>query len=289
MGNTVVIQHSSETIGAFYSLYAHLESIDAGVEVGARVDESSTLGVMGGSGYGQPDYWPAYLHFETKTQPVLHNGLGTKWGYTGASALGYNYLDPVPILENDAASPPLTEVPPGTGEASALGGSGVPGGIDAVFESAGGGVLFTEFVSLPEEHLGQATGIDRALFPFVFSGGLVQVWTLDFSGTFSDSIELTFGYADSTPPPVSNQSMATAGSNSSDLVLYQLVGSRWGPLEGTIDETARTITVTADSLSTFMLGSSQRISLPALSTWGYFALVSCLIGFGLVYWRRDTR
>ena len=211
------------------------------------------------------------------------------WGYTGSSALEYNYLDPVPILENDAASPPLTGVPPGTGATSVLGGSDVPGGVDVAFESTEGGVLFAEFVAVPEDDLEQVAGVDRATFPFVLCGGAVHVWTLDFSGTFSGSIGLTFGYAKSTLSPVSSQSMATAGSSSPDLVLYQLVGRAWIPLETTIDEVAGTLTVTTDSLSTFMLGTSYRISLPALTAWGHLALVSCLIGFGVVYRRRAAR
>ena len=83
--------------------------------------------------------------------------------------------------------------------------------------------------------------------------------------------------------------MATGGLSSPELVLYQRVANRWSPLEGTIDEAAGTITVTTDGLSTFMLGTSQRVSLPALSTWGYFALVSCLVGFGVAYRRRVAR
>ena len=96
MGNTVIIEHILENGGTVYSLYAHLDSIQDSLSMGNYVNKGTIIGIMGGSGYGNPNYWGVHLHFEIKDGNVLHNpvGGGLYWGYTPSSAENYGYHNP---------------------------------------------------------------------------------------------------------------------------------------------------------------------------------------------------
>lgn len=63
-GRYIVVQHDSELL-AFHSLYAHMASINSGLEVGSRVNAGTVLGIMGRSaaGYSIPRS-RAHLHLE---------------------------------------------------------------------------------------------------------------------------------------------------------------------------------------------------------------------------------
>lgn len=79
LGNVVIIGHE---VGCrtYYSLYAHLDSIDSRVKVGKKVDVGQTIGIAGGTGNGERYKWDTHLHFELKPLPILGNpaGVGTK-------------------------------------------------------------------------------------------------------------------------------------------------------------------------------------------------------------------
>lgn len=96
MGSNVIVEHRLESGRAIYSSYSHLASIEPGLKKGSLVEKGQKLGIMGGSGYGQPDYWPIHLHFEIKDKPVTHNpsGPGTYWGYTPSNPDEYGYHNP---------------------------------------------------------------------------------------------------------------------------------------------------------------------------------------------------
>ncbi|MFL6201984.1 MAG: M23 family metallopeptidase [Thermoanaerobaculia bacterium] len=96
MGTNVIVEHRLESGRAIYSTYSHLASIAPGLKKGSLVAKGQKLGVMGGSGYGQPDYWGVHLHFELKDKPVTHNpsGPGTWWGYTPSNPDEYGYHNP---------------------------------------------------------------------------------------------------------------------------------------------------------------------------------------------------
>jgi len=100
MGNCVIVGHQLLNGGIVYSLYAHLISIASGIAVGATVVKGQTIGVMGGSGYGNPNYWATHLHFEIKDAAVLHNpsGSGSYWGYTPTSATNFGYHNPAEYI-----------------------------------------------------------------------------------------------------------------------------------------------------------------------------------------------
>lgn len=96
MGTNVILEHRLASGGRIYSSYSHLASIEPGLKKGDVVAKGQKIGIMGGSGYGQSDYWGVHLHFELKDKPVTHNpsGLGTYWGYTPSNPDEYGYHNP---------------------------------------------------------------------------------------------------------------------------------------------------------------------------------------------------
>src|SRR5687767_1980858 len=66
MGTVVIVEHHAyDTAGkpvTLYSTYNHLASLVAGLYVGEAVVKGQKLGMMGGSGYGNPTYWGKHLH-----------------------------------------------------------------------------------------------------------------------------------------------------------------------------------------------------------------------------------
>jgi murein DD-endopeptidase MepM/ murein hydrolase activator NlpD len=96
MGTNVILEHRLASGGRIYSSYSHLASIEPGLKKGDVVAKGQKLGIMGGSGYGQSDYWGVHLHFELKDKPVTHNpsGFETYWGYTPSNPDEYGYHDP---------------------------------------------------------------------------------------------------------------------------------------------------------------------------------------------------
>ena len=80
LGNVVIIGHEMGC-RTYYSLYAHLDTIDSRVKVGKKVDVGQTIGVAGATGNGKRSNWKkSHLHFELKPLPILGNpaGVGTK-------------------------------------------------------------------------------------------------------------------------------------------------------------------------------------------------------------------
>lgn len=62
-GNYVVVQHKGDRM-CYHSLYAHLASVDDGIETGVPVESGTVLGIMGRSAsYPIPKH-RAHLHFE---------------------------------------------------------------------------------------------------------------------------------------------------------------------------------------------------------------------------------
>ncbi|HVG06436.1 MAG TPA: M23 family metallopeptidase [Thermoanaerobaculia bacterium] len=96
MGTNIIVEHRLESGRTIYSSYSHLESIEPGLKKGSIVAKGQKLGIMGGSGYGQSDYWGVHLHFELKDKPVPHNpsGPGTYWGYMPSNPDEYGYHNP---------------------------------------------------------------------------------------------------------------------------------------------------------------------------------------------------
>lgn len=126
MGNTIIIKH---VVGSniVYTQYSHMNSIpafwlkvcgpvDKGRKFrrtcidGVRVDESTQIGTVGGSGAGSSTKWPIHLHFEVKDNNFIGDSTtqddgnpstgGVNWGYTPSTKLpgAAGYHDPIVSL-----------------------------------------------------------------------------------------------------------------------------------------------------------------------------------------------
>lgn len=114
-GNTVIIEHQLINGKKIYSMYAHLASIEPGIEEGSYVKGGITkIGIMGATGYGQDNYWTkcvkntnSHLHFEIKDSNTLSNPKNppgtteTVYGYATGNPDGYGYHNPENYLIND--------------------------------------------------------------------------------------------------------------------------------------------------------------------------------------------
>jgi hypothetical protein len=105
-GNTVILRNILSNGDPIYSLYAHLDSFDAGTVVGACISEGNELGKMGGSGLGDEHHWPPHVHFELKLKATLRNpvGPGPWWGYLPGSAENYGYFNPADYVDQVTSS-----------------------------------------------------------------------------------------------------------------------------------------------------------------------------------------
>ncbi len=108
MGNCVILRHnvvvsSNGATATYYTLYAHLDAVANELKAsGIVVKQGQVIGTMGSSGYGDAHYWgkTPHLHFEVKTEGILHNPTkgGPYWGYTPKSAQEYGYVDPAGVV-----------------------------------------------------------------------------------------------------------------------------------------------------------------------------------------------
>lgn len=72
LGSTVILEHVLKGGGRVYSLYAHLDTVNAALAPGMCVGRGTPLGAMGASGFGERYFWDRqHLHLEIKTAPVL--------------------------------------------------------------------------------------------------------------------------------------------------------------------------------------------------------------------------
>ncbi len=127
------------------------------------------------------------------------------------------------------------------------GGSGVTGGEDYSFDDvSSSGSCFGGYskADANEVSLRVAQG-EFDPINFLTPGGPVQLWKMEFTGTFSGAAHLTFGY---------DQTVLPAGFNQSSLSVYQFDGGVWKKLSSSVDATRHTITVATTNLSTFALG-----------------------------------
>jgi hypothetical protein len=132
---------------------------------------------------------------------------------------------------------------------SVLGGSTEVGGIDAAFQNQEVGILSADFHQVDEGDLEDFySTADPAFDDLDFSmpgSADYQFWDLDFAGDEigPDGLDLVVAYND-------------AGMTLDDelsLRLFHFDGNAWWRLDGTVDATANTITVTTPGLSPFVL------------------------------------
>lgn len=141
-----------------------------------------------------------------------------------------------------------TKVTTGPGKSGGCnGGSSVPGGVDYEFEEVSeDGSCFGDYSKADESEI-ELRIAEGEFDPFTFltPGGPAQVWEVEFSGSFSGSVHLNFGYDPTILPP---------GFDQSALCLYQFKDNEWQKLESVVDSVAHTLAVTVSTLSKFVLG-----------------------------------
>ncbi len=140
LGNNLILRHllPGPNCAYVYSSYAHLASINTAISVGQAVTKGQTLGVIGRSGFGKPNYWSkAHLHLELKSAAVTGNPLGvgkqtttcatdplnakanTCWLYVAKAAApttapdDSGYLDPAGFLNKTLTAPVYRQVSAG--------------------------------------------------------------------------------------------------------------------------------------------------------------------------------
>lgn len=141
-----------------------------------------------------------------------------------------------------------TSVSPGGGSTGGCnGGSGVQGGLDYDFEQVEThGSCFGSYSHADENELSiRVANGEFAPITFPTPVGPVQVWKVEFSGTFTGGVTLKFHYDDTQLP---------AGFDESSLTLYRYGSGGWQMLTGTVDSLANTITVSTTAFGTFALG-----------------------------------
>ncbi|MBE0543213.1 MAG: hypothetical protein IH623_17860 [Verrucomicrobia bacterium] len=127
------------------------------------------------------------------------------------------------------------------------GGSSVPGGLDYEFEDVSeDGSCFGDYSQADEVEV-EARIAEGEFddFSFLLPGGPVQLWEVEFSGSFSGEVHLNFGYDPTILP---------AGLDQTTLCLYQFTDHAWHKLPGAVNPVTHTIAVTVSSLSKFALG-----------------------------------
>jgi len=141
-----------------------------------------------------------------------------------------------------------TKVPAGPGSlGSCDGGSGVPGGIDYEFENVETeGTCFSDF-SRPDEAELQVRIARGEFTPFTFQSPSqpAQVWNVEFSGSYTGTVNVDFGYDASLLPP---------GLDESGLAVYHFTGGAWVKLAGAANPLTRSIGVSTATLGEFALG-----------------------------------
>gem|GEM_PF-2698881 len=147
MGNNVILRHvlPGPNCAVVYSTYSQLASIDPAMVAGAPVVKGQPLGVIGGSGFGNPQYYERHLHLEMKSRAVTGNpfGVGTQtatgcktnplnakaetcWAYVATPASppdapdDYGYLDPAGYLKKTLTLPVYRQVSAGEYHTCAL-------------------------------------------------------------------------------------------------------------------------------------------------------------------------
>lgn len=130
----------------------------------------------------------------------------------------------------------------------ANGGAHNVGGLDFLFSGISEeGSLFALYISADEDEMLER--INAGQFgPADFPGGsedYVQAWNITFSGSFSDSMTVSFGY---------DPALIPAGIDENNLALYYWNGSEWEHLPSMVDTEMNTVTTIISSLSWFGLG-----------------------------------
>lgn len=141
-----------------------------------------------------------------------------------------------------------TRVDTGAGSTGGCnGGSSVPGGLAYEFaEVDSSGSCYGSFSRAEdaEIEIRVARGeFDHLDFPT--PGKPAQLWEVEFDGSYTGAVNLTFGY---------DETLLPAGFDEGTLVLFHFTGGAWQLLDSMVDSTANIISVSSDTLGYFALG-----------------------------------
>jgi hypothetical protein len=127
------------------------------------------------------------------------------------------------------------------------GGSSVPGGLDYEFESVTAeGSCFDEFSKADNAELAvRIAAGEFGSLTFPTPGNPVQLWDIEFSGTYSGSVGLRLGYDASVLP---------AGFDETTLAIHHFSGGSWQALPCTVDVVNHTLSFSTATLGPFVLG-----------------------------------
>lgn len=142
-----------------------------------------------------------------------------------------------------------TMVPAGPGTTGSCdGGSNMPGGIDYEFESVETkGTCFSDFSRADQDEVairiaqGELSG-----FAFQTPSQPAQLLKVEFNGTYTGSIKVSFGYDVTLLPP---------GFDAERLAIYHHTGGAWVKLPGIVNTATNTITLSTSDLGVFALGT----------------------------------
>jgi hypothetical protein len=149
----------------------------------------------------------------------------------------------------------------GPDDGSANGGPDVPGGLGYRFlGNHSSGQLFAEYAREDADGVREmiAAGTFGAL-SFVVPGARLQLYEIEFEGSFEGLVRLTFGYDDSL----------LGSGMESRLHAYHWTGASWEDLGGAVDAANNRITFFTSSFSPFALGAA---AVPEPGTWLMMAL-----------------
>lgn len=144
------------------------------------------------------------------------------------------------------------------GTGSCNGGSSHVGGVDFDIEGVeNDGTFFGEEAEADDDEIAERIADGEFVLPnFAEPGGLSQVWNLQYTGTYSGKIKLTFAY---------DPALLPVGFDQTKLTIYHYHAGAWEQLVGLVDPVAHTITVMTDSLSPFMLGVPSANAIPKMA------------------------
>ncbi len=170
-------------------------------------------------------------------------------------------------------SPPQTNsgtISSGANQSVTVGNASTPGTVQATFGTTSGGSLsVTSGVDTVAdlENSNNSYGGVPVTFALPADGSVVQIWDLNYSGTFAGPVQLVLDF-DPT---------GMTASQENALAIYHFTGGQWVDIGGVLDLNADTITVDTNSLSPFVLGV-QSVPEPAslsLLSLGSGAMLMC--------------
>ena len=224
------------------------------------IDDADNVFIWTDDTYDDVGVWVYNPHTDTVARDlndlILGNSGIQPYNYAAGSPDGHLIVIEYGPTRFHMLSPVDVDVSPvttGMGvPGQALGGSGLVGGVDAVFgEVTVAGQFVAHHGASPAAQfaitfLGDPAGLDP--FAHLLPDGDTQYWSVDFeNGDCTGPVELTFCYDESLLPPGADELLL--------VMLHHTGAGGWETLIPTaIDPVANTMTIQTDSLSPFVLG-----------------------------------